>query len=91
LYDTNWTNDFGNRFVAPQLLRRRLAERKRYCVQAGRPCFHHSITKEIISMFSDTPSAPFSIQEITLKGQDYGKYVGEWFGPNTISCALKFV
>ncbi|KAI8817017.1 uncharacterized protein EV422DRAFT_571102 [Fimicolochytrium jonesii] len=44
----------------------------------------------IISMFADTPLAPFSLHNIALLGaRKFGKSVGEWFGPSTISQCLK--
>eukprot|EP01127_Copromyxa_protea_P019969 TRINITY_DN658_c0_g1_i1.p1 TRINITY_DN658_c0_g1~~TRINITY_DN658_c0_g1_i1.p1 ORF type:complete len:357 (+),score=53.89 TRINITY_DN658_c0_g1_i1:81-1073(+) len=47
------------------------------------------VYRRIISYFSDTPDAPLSIQNIAVKGKAYGKRIGEWFGPNTIACALR--
>jgi len=44
---------------------------------------------KIISLISDTPSSPFSLQNIAKTGEKYGKRVGQWFGPYNISCALK--
>jgi cysteine protease ATG4 len=43
----------------------------------------------IVLRFLDSPTAPFSIHKIALEGQKFGKQVGEWFGPGTISQVLK--
>ncbi|KAI8915179.1 hypothetical protein DFJ77DRAFT_461573 [Powellomyces hirtus] len=42
-----------------------------------------------VSLFMDSPAAPFSIHRIALLGKQYGKNIGEWFGPTTISHVLK--
>jgi len=44
--------------------------------------------RSIIRLFEDTPAAPFSLQNIAMIGTQYGKQVGQWFGPYTISSAL---
>jgi cysteine protease ATG4 len=46
---------------------------------------------EILRLFDDRPSAPFSVHQIALVGSKYGKNVGEWFGPSTISQALGYL
>jgi cysteine protease ATG4 len=44
-----------------------------------RPEYH----QELLSMFADTPEAPFSIQKFVQHGaQACGKHPGEWFGPS---------
>jgi cysteine protease ATG4 len=37
----------------------------------------------------DSPTAPYSIHNIALQGQQFGKDVGQWFGPVTISQVIK--
>ncbi|EFA82617.1 hypothetical protein PPL_04309 [Heterostelium album PN500] len=44
----------------------------------------------IVRMFLDKPTAPFSIHNIALHGQNHlGKNVGEWFAPSNITHAIK--
>lgn len=45
--------------------------------------------RQILKMFSDVKTAPYSIHQIALMGACEGKNVGEWFGPNTIAQVLK--
>lgn len=43
----------------------------------------------VLKSFQDKQSHPYSIHNIVRIGQQEGKNVGEWFGPNTIAQALK--
>ncbi|KAI8594105.1 hypothetical protein BDZ88DRAFT_402591 [Geranomyces variabilis] len=43
----------------------------------------------LLDLFLDVPSAPFSIHRIALLGKQFGKNIGEWFGPSTISHVLR--
>ncbi|KAJ3180040.1 Cysteine protease atg4a [Geranomyces variabilis] len=43
----------------------------------------------LLDLFLDVPSAPFSIHRIALLGKQFGKNIGEWFGPTTISHVLR--
>jgi len=43
---------------------------------------------QILRMFEDSPSAPFSVHKIAQLGIKYGKSIGEWFGPSTIAQVL---
>lgn len=43
----------------------------------------------IISLFMDQKSAIYSIHQIAQMGASEGKPVGHWFGPNTVSQAIK--
>lgn len=46
--------------------------------------------KDILSLFADTPEAPFSIHKFVEHGaQACGKYPGEWFGPNATARCIK--
>jgi cysteine protease ATG4 len=46
---------------------------------------------KIISWFFDRPSSesPFSIHRVAVLGKEYGKQIGEWFGPATICSVLQ--
>eukprot|EP01059_Diplonema_ambulator_P001829 TRINITY_DN11536_c1_g1_i1.p1 TRINITY_DN11536_c1_g1~~TRINITY_DN11536_c1_g1_i1.p1 ORF type:complete len:261 (+),score=35.84 TRINITY_DN11536_c1_g1_i1:459-1241(+) len=44
--------------------------------------------KDVLHLFRDLPSCPFSIQNIALKGGAYGKTPGQWFAPTTIARVL---
>jgi cysteine protease ATG4 len=47
------------------------------------------IPSELVPLFHDTPGAPLSIHAITTLGlEKWGKGIGEWFGPSTISVVL---
>ncbi|KAN0041057.1 hypothetical protein ACTFIV_003593 [Dictyostelium citrinum] len=52
---------------------------------------HPDVYNNIISMFLDKPSAPFSIHNIAMEGQNLGKNIGEWFAPSIISQAIKIL
>jgi cysteine protease ATG4 len=43
----------------------------------------------VVLRFLDSPTAPYSIHNIALQGQQFGKEVGQWFGPVTISQVIK--
>lgn len=45
--------------------------------------------RQILKMFADLKTAPYSIHQIALMGACEGKNVGEWFGPNTVAQVLK--
>ena len=46
--------------------------------------------KDLLSLFADTPEAPFSIQRFVEHGaQACGKHPGEWFGPSAAARCLK--
>ncbi|KXT03094.1 hypothetical protein AC578_7728 [Pseudocercospora eumusae] len=46
--------------------------------------------KDILSLFADTPEAPFSIHRFVEHGaQACGTYPGEWFGPNATARCLR--
>jgi len=44
--------------------------------------------RKLLKWFEDSPNAPFSVHNIAQKGLRYGKSIGEWFGPSTISQVL---
>lgn len=47
---------------------------------------------EILSLFADTPEAPFSIHKFVEHGaQACGTYPGEWFGPNATARCIRYV
>jgi cysteine protease ATG4 len=47
---------------------------------------HH----EILSMFADTPEAPFSIHKFVEHGAEAcGTYPGEWFGPSATARCIR--
>jgi cysteine protease ATG4 len=55
----------------------------------GRVCPEATIA-EIARWFADTPNdTPYSIHAIAKAGERYGKSIGEWFGPSTISHVLR--
>lgn len=43
----------------------------------------------IIRLFEDRKTAPYSIHQISQMGESEGRPVGTWFGPNTVAQALK--
>lgn len=45
--------------------------------------------RQILKLFADLKTAPYSIHQIALMGACEGKKVGEWFGPNTVAQVLK--
>ncbi|KAK4890480.1 Cysteine protease atg4 [Elasticomyces elasticus] len=46
--------------------------------------------KELLSLFADTPEAPFSIHKFVEHGaQACGKHPGEWFGPSATARSLQ--
>ena len=48
--------------------------------------------KEILSLFADTPEAPFSLHRFVEHGaQACGTHPGEWFGPNATARSIRFV
>lgn len=47
------------------------------------------IYTKILKLFQDKEECPYSIHNIVRTGQQEGKVIGEWFGPNTIAQALK--
>lgn len=44
---------------------------------------------EILRKFLDVRDSEYSIQMIALQGADFGRPVGQWFGPNNVAQALK--
>jgi cysteine protease ATG4 len=45
---------------------------------------------QILRLFADAPNdTPYSIHAIAKAGERYGKSIGEWFGPSTISNVLR--
>jgi len=53
------------------------------------PIKNSIVYTDIIKLFLDQPSSPFSIHNIALEGQKLGKNIGEWFAPSIISQAIK--
>lgn len=53
------------------------------------PSTYDSKYHQILKMFEDNKSAPYSIHQIALMGASEGKQVGDWFGPNTVAQVLK--
>eukprot|EP00039_Didymoeca_costata_P024160 m.9487 g.9487 ORF g.9487 m.9487 type:complete len:330 (-) comp4070_c0_seq1:133-1122(-) len=47
------------------------------------------IRRRVIAQFADTPKAPYSIQNVALRGHIMDKLVGSWFGPNTMAQVIK--
>lgn len=46
---------------------------------------------KILRLFQDKKNQVYSIHQIAQMGDDEGKPVGTWFGPNTIAQSLRFV
>lgn len=44
---------------------------------------------EILRKFLDIRDSEYSIQMIALQGADFGRPVGQWFGPNNVAQAIK--
>jgi len=47
------------------------------------------VYNEILRKFLDVRGGVYSIQMIALQGQDFGRPVGQWFGPNNVAQAIK--
>lgn len=47
------------------------------------------VYRKILKLFQDREDCLYSIHRIVRTSQHEGKYIGEWFGPNTIAQALK--
>ncbi len=43
----------------------------------------------ILRKFLDVRDSEYSIQMIALQGADFGRAVGQWFGPNNVAQAIK--
>ena len=48
---------------------------------------HFDNTKDIIKLFLDNQKYPFSIQNMTIEGNKFGKNPGDWYGPQ-MACHL---
>jgi cysteine protease ATG4 len=47
--------------------------------------------RQLLSLFADDPSAPFSIHRFVKHGSDAcGKHPGEWFGPSAAARCIKY-
>ncbi|XP_067007161.2 cysteine protease ATG4B [Anabrus simplex] len=53
------------------------------------PDTKNKIYLQILHMFEDRRTAPYSIHQIALMGASEGKDVGQWFGPNTVAQVLR--
>jgi cysteine protease ATG4 len=51
--------------------------------------FKTSDRSELINLFLDCEKFPFSIHQLVLSGNKFGKIPGEWYGPSTVSHVLK--
>ena len=51
----------------------------------------HITDSHILRLFGDVfgQSHPFSIHQLTSLGRDYGKELGDWFGPASIAAVLR--
>ena len=49
----------------------------------------NSVYNKILHKFLDVRGGVYSIQMIALQGQDFGRPVGQWFGPNNVAQAIK--
>jgi cysteine protease ATG4 len=45
---------------------------------------------ELVTKFLDSPTSEYSLHKIALEGVQFGKDVGQWFGPGTVSQVLKY-
>ncbi|KAA6391271.1 MAG: putative Autophagy-specific protein [Streblomastix strix] len=43
----------------------------------------------IIQHFLDAPTRPFSLHRISMRGEKYGKKIGQWFGPTDAAFVLR--
>lgn len=76
----------GQMLLACTLLRHYLGSSWRY--EEGEPT--HAMYGQVMGWFCDVPSAPYSIHNICLVGQDLGDVrVGHWFGPGFVSHVLQ--
>jgi cysteine protease ATG4 len=51
---------------------------------------HDDIYKRILRKFLDSRDSEYSIQMIALQGADFGRSVGQWFGPNNVAQSIKY-
>lgn len=73
----------GQSLLANTLMTLRLGREWR---KGDRPKDH----QEILSLFADTPEAPFSIHKFVEHGaQACGTYPGQWFGPNATARCIR--
>jgi cysteine protease ATG4 len=49
----------------------------------------HTTYMKILRMFLDKKDSEYSLHMIAHQGADFGRPVGQWFGPNNVAQALK--
>lgn len=83
-----WRWDYADSSAVQKLLEDHDKQEKR---EEAKPTEYEKYCKyrEIVKLFVDLKTAPYSIHQIALMGACEGKNVGEWFGPNTVAQVLK--
>ena len=51
--------------------------------------YHDPSYIRILRKFLDIRDSEYSLQMIALQGADFGRPVGQWFGPNNVAQAIK--
>lgn len=74
----------GQMLIAEALHRLRLPENWNWTPETTNEAY-----LDIVNRFEDTPEAAYSIQRMALAGEESGKKVSEWVGPNEVSQILK--
>lgn len=77
----------GQMVLAEALIRKRLGRNWRWNPESIH-CNDLAYV-EILKLFQDKRTVPYSIHQIAQMGDSEGKPIGTWFGPNTIAQALK--
>lgn len=74
----------GQMLLAEALTRLHIGRHWRWTSETKDPTY-----LKIVQRFEDTKAAPFGIHQIAVMGQDAGKKISEWYGPNLISQVIK--